>query len=69
MTQHEFESRTMVKVSSFEFEAINTVYMASDYSDEIAKTHRNPDVTPRYVNTFFNNIFTIRYYELGSSED
>ena len=43
--------------------------MASDYSDEIAKTHRNPDVTPRYVNTFFNNIFTIRYYELGSSED
>ena len=44
-----------------------TVYMASDYSDEIAKTHRNPDVTPRYVNTFFNNIFTIRYYELGSS--
>ena len=46
-----------------------TVYMLSDYSDEIAKTHRNTDVTPRYVEAFFNNVFTIRYYELGSSED
>lgn len=38
MTQHEFESRTMVKVSSFEFEAINTVYMASEVDkDEFCK--------------------------------
>ena len=46
-----------------------TVYMLSDYSDEIAKTHRNTDVTPRYVEAFFNNVFTLRSYELGSSED
>ena len=46
-----------------------TVYMLSDYSDEIAKTHRNTDVTPRYVEAFFNNVFTLRYYEMGSAED
>lgn len=30
MTQQEFEARATVKVSATEFEAINTVYMASD---------------------------------------
>ena len=34
MTQIEFETRTMVKVSSYEFEAINTVYMASDLNKD-----------------------------------
>jgi|GEM_PF-168060 len=45
-----------------------TAYLAEDYTDEIAKTHRNPDVTPRYVENFWNNIFKISYYSFSDEK-
>ena len=33
-----------------------TVYFADDYTDEIAWTHRNSDVTPRFVENFFYSV-------------
>lgn len=41
MTRTEFEDRTLVAVSDYEFEAINTVYLASDLNkDDFCKMWR-----------------------------
>ena len=45
-----------------------TVYMAEDFTDEISRTHRNPDVTPRYVENFFNSVFTTRAYHIDNDD-
>ena len=43
-----------------------TVYMLDDYTDELAWSHRNPDVTPRYVENFFNSVFKERAYRIDN---
>jgi len=41
-----------------------TVYMLEDYTTEIARTQRKWEITPTYVEDFFNSVFTTRYYEM-----
>ena len=41
-----------------------TVYMLEDYTTEIARTQRKWEITPTYVENFFDSVFTTRYYEM-----
>ena len=44
-----------------------TVYMLEDYTAEIARTQRKPEITPTYVENFFNSVFTTRRYDFGKT--
>ena len=41
-----------------------TVSMLEDYTTEIARTQRKWEITPTYVENFFDSVFTTRYYEM-----
>ncbi len=41
-----------------------TVYLLEDYTAEISRTQRKWEITPTYVENFFNGVFTTRYYEM-----
>ncbi len=38
--------------------------MLEDYTTEIARTQRKWEITPTYVENFFDSVFTTRYYEM-----
>ena len=41
-----------------------TVYLLDDYTTEIAREQRKWEITPTYVENFFNSVFTTKYYEM-----
>ena len=41
-----------------------SVYLLEDYTTEISQTQRKWEITPTYVENFFDGVFTTRYYEM-----
>ena len=41
-----------------------TVYLLEDYTTEISRTQRKWEITPTYVENFFDGVFTTKYYEM-----